>query len=111
MEDLRRNHMRTIRIGAALAALSCTIAHAADATAGKAVYEKACKSCHGADGTPNAAVAKMMKVDIADLKSTALSDADIKAVITSGKGKMQPVTSVTGASVDNVVAYIRSLRK
>ena len=103
--------MRMILIGAALAALSCTVLCAADTTAGKAVYDKSCKSCHGADGTPNAAVAKMMKVDIADLKSTSLSDADIKMVITSGKGKMQPVTSVTGASIDNVIAYVRSLKK
>jgi mono/diheme cytochrome c family protein len=103
--------MRTIMMTAALAALSCTVIFAADATAGKAAYDKSCKSCHGADGTPNAAVAKMMKVDISDLKSTSLSDADMKKVITEGKGKMQPVASVTGASVDNVIAYVRSLKK
>jgi mono/diheme cytochrome c family protein len=103
--------MKTVLTIAALATLSCTGAYAADATAGKAVYDKSCKSCHGADGTPNAAVAKMMKVDIVDLKSTSLNDADIKKVITEGKGKMQPVASVTGASVDNVIAYVRSLKK
>jgi mono/diheme cytochrome c family protein len=103
--------MRTILMTAALAALGCSAVRAADAAAGKVAYDKSCKSCHGADGTPNAAVAKMMKVDIADLKSTSLSDADIKTVITSGKGKMQPATSVTGTSVDNVVAYVRSLKK
>ncbi len=45
----------------------------------------------------------------ADVQAT--SDADIKAVIANGKGKMKPVASVTGASVDNVVAYVRSLKK
>jgi mono/diheme cytochrome c family protein len=94
-----------------LAALSWTAMFAADATAGKAVYDKSCKSCHGADGTPNAGVAKMMKVEIKDLKATDMSDADIKKVITDGKGKMKPVASVTGASVDDVVAYVRSLKK
>ena len=56
----------------------------------------------------------MMKVDIADLKSPAVqaqSDADLKKVITDGKGKMKPIASVTGASLDNVVAYVRSLKK
>jgi mono/diheme cytochrome c family protein len=102
--------MRLILIMAATAALSCTAVSAADAKAGKDTYDKSCKSCHGADGTPNAAVAKMMKVEIKDLKTTSLSDADIKKVITGGQGKMKPVASVTGSSVDDVVAYVRSLK-
>ena len=87
---------------------------AADTKAGQASYDKSCKSCHGADGTPNAAVAKMMKVDMRDLKSPevqAMSDDDLKKVITDGKGKMKPVASVSGAAVDNVVAYIRAWKK
>jgi mono/diheme cytochrome c family protein len=96
---------------AVLAALFCTAGYAADAKAGKDVYDKSCKSCHGADGTPNAGIAKMYKVDMKDLKTTDVSDTDIKKVITDGMGKMKPITSVTGASVDNVVAYIRSFKK
>ncbi len=106
--------MRMIVTIAAIAVLSCTAAFAADAKAGKDVYDKSCKSCHGADGTPNPGVAKMMKVDMKDLKSAdaqGMSDADIKKVITEGKGKMKPVATVTGASVDNVIAYVRSLKK
>ncbi len=106
--------MRTILSCFAIAALASTLGYAADAKAGKDVYDKSCKSCHGADGTPNPAVAKMMKVEMKDLKSAdiqAMSDDDIKKVITGGKGKMKPVASVTGASVDNVVAYVRTLKK
>jgi hypothetical protein len=40
-----------------------------------------------------------------------MSDDDIKKIITNGKGKMRPVTAVTGAAQDNVIAYIRSLKK
>jgi mono/diheme cytochrome c family protein len=105
--------MRTILMTVALATLCSTAVCAADAAAGRAAYDKSCKSCHGADGTPNAGVAKMMKVEIKDLKSAGvqgLSDADMKAIITDGKGKMKPVAGVTGASLDNVVAYVKSLK-
>jgi mono/diheme cytochrome c family protein len=106
--------MRTILTIFTLATLSTTAGFAADAKAGMAVYNKACKSCHGADGTANPAIAKMFKVDMKALSSAdvqATSDADMKAIIANGKGKMKPVSSVTGASVDDVVAYVRSLKK
>lgn len=95
-------------------ALASSAAFAADVKAGAADYNRACKNCHGADGTANPAIAKMMKVDIPDLKAAAvqgLSNAEIKDVITKGKGRMRPAASVTGAEVDNVIAYVRSLKK
>jgi mono/diheme cytochrome c family protein len=94
--------------------LAATAGLAADAKAGQVAYDKSCKSCHGSDGTPNAAIAKMLKVDIKDLKSAevqGMSDADLKKVITEGMGKMKPVKTVSGSDADNVVAYIRSLKK
>jgi mono/diheme cytochrome c family protein len=104
--------MRMILMTIAVATL-CATAQAADATAGKVAYDKFCKSCHGADGTPNAGVAKMMKVEIKDLKSAGvqgMSDAELQTIITAGKGKMKPAAGVTGASVDNVVAYLKTLK-
>jgi hypothetical protein len=56
----------------------------------------------------------MMKVDIKDLKSAEVqghSDADLKKIISDGQGKMKPVASVTGASADDVVAYVRTWKK
>jgi len=97
-------------LGFAAAAIA---AQAADAGAGKAAYDRSCKSCHGADGTANPAIVKMMKVDIKDLKSAdvqAMSDDDLKKVITEGKGKMKPVSAASGSAAD-IVAYIRSLKK
>jgi len=104
--------MRTI-IGLALAimvvlALSPTAAWAADAAAGKAVYAAKCKACHGAEGEGNPNMAKILKVE---MKPLASSTADVKEVITKGQGKMKPVASVTGADLDNVVAYVKSLKK
>src|SRR5438874_13781496 len=86
----------------------------AGADEGKAVYDRACKSCHGADGAGNPTVAKMMKVDIPALGSSAvqsLPDADLKAAVTKGKGKMKPVASVKGNQVDDVIAFVRTLKK
>jgi len=106
--------MRTILTTLTLVCLSGAAALAADANAGQAAYTRACKSCHGPDGTPNPAIAKMMKVDMQDLKSAAvqgMSNDDIKKIITDGKGKMRPVASVSGAALDDVAAYIHSLKK
>jgi mono/diheme cytochrome c family protein len=94
---------------AALAALCSTAVFAADAKAGKDVYDKSCKTCHGPTGTPPAGMAKAM--GIKDFTTTAFSDAEIKTAVTAGKGKMKPVPTVTGASVDNVAAYVTSLKK
>ena len=89
-------------------ALCSTGASAADAAAGKAVYTAKCRSCHGAEGEGNPAIAKMMKVELKPLGS---STADVKKVITEGQGKMKPMAGMTGADVDNVVAYVHSLKK
>ena len=105
--------MRSRFIIFALAAAAVTSIQAADSAAGKAAYDKACKSCHAADGAGNPAVAKMMKVDMKDLKSAdvqGMSDDDLKKVITDGKGKMKPVASASASAAD-VVAYLRTWKK
>lgn len=81
---------------------------------GKASYSKACATCHGADGEAKAAIAKMMKVDMKNLGSKevqAKSDADIKNIITKGQGKMKPIASLQGKEVDEVIAFVRTLKK
>jgi mono/diheme cytochrome c family protein len=59
---------------------------AADSAAGKAVFDARCKSCHGPDGQGNPAIAKMMN------------------------GNMKPVTTVAGVDLDNVVAFVHTLK-
>lgn len=89
------------------------IAYAADAAAGKDIYGSKCKTCHGADGQGNPGMAKVLKTEIKSLTSAdvqSLSDADIKTAITQGKGKMKPV-AISGADLDNVVAYVRTFKK
>lgn len=89
-------------------------APAADADAGKGVYMKACRGCHGADGTANAGVAKSQGVTmkhLGDPDVRKMSDADLKKAIVEGFGKMKPVRSVTPAQADDVVAFMRTLKK
>lgn len=77
------------------------------------VYAGKCKMCHGADGAPPAAMAKSM--GIKDLKSDDIqkqSDADLKTAIEKGKGKMPGFSGkLTAAQIDDLVKYIRSLKK
>jgi len=104
-----RKRMGTVVL-CAFAALSAT-AWGADAAAGKAVYAAKCKACHGANGEGNPAIAKMMKVEMKPLSAAAgMSEADLKKIITDGTGKMKPV-AVSGADLDNVVAFVKTLKK
>lgn len=99
-------------IGLTIISMSLTLgstgAWAADAAAGKAIYTAKCRGCHGAEGEGNPNIAKMMKVEMKPLGETS---ADVKKVITDGQGKMKPVAGLTGADLDNVVAYVHSLKK
>jgi mono/diheme cytochrome c family protein len=91
-----------------------TPAAAASAKDGEAIFAAKCKNCHGADGSGNPAIAKMMNVTMKPLGSAdvqAKSDADLKAVVTAGSGKMKPVTGILAGDVDNVIAYVRTLKK
>jgi len=92
-----------------------TMAQKGDANAGKDPFSKTCALCHGADGnSPKDAVAKMFKVDIPKLGSSEIqskSDDEIKKVITQGFGKMKPVSSLSDKDVQNVIAFVRTIKK
>jgi len=82
-------------------------AWAANPAAGKVIYTAKCLSCHGANGEGNPSKAKALKVELKPLSS---SKADVKKVITDGQGKMKPV-AIGGADLDNVVAFVQTLKK
>ena len=91
--------------------LACAVqsAQAASATAGQTVYKAKCQMCHGADGSGNLPKAKTNPLGGATVQ--AMSDAQLKNAVTAGTGTMKPVAGVAGADLDNVVAYIRTLKK
>jgi len=53
-------------------------------------------------------MAKVLKVEFKPLGDTS---ADVKKVVSEGQGKMKPVAGVAGADLDNVVAYVHTLKK
>lgn len=72
-----------------------------DVAAGKTVFEANCQGCHPAGGT-QAGVGPQ-------LSATQLDTAGITGIITNGQGAM-PGGLVSGADLENVVAYVDSLK-
>lgn len=86
---------------------------AGDAAAGQKIYMAKCKTCHGATGQGNPGMAKALKTEIRDLGSPEVqkkTDAELKKNSMEGIGKMK-ATTLSDADADNMVAYIRSLKK
>lgn len=86
----------------------------AGAPEGKTVFEAKCQACHGPKGEGKAAIAKMFKVEMPPLGSKEVqskSDADLKTIITDGKGKMKPIAGLSDKQKDDVVAFVRSLKE
>ena len=105
-----------------------TAAVAADAAAGKMKYDMFCVTCHGATGKGDGPGAppdpKPRDLSVGDFKfdtdadGTSGTDADLKNVIRNGAAKYGgsplmvawPAGAVPDADIDNIIAYIRSLK-
>ena len=84
----------------------------ADAAAAEATYKAKCAMCHGPDGKGATATGKTMGVkDFASDDVQKMSDADLSAAITSGKGKMPKYASLSADQVKDLVAYVRAFGK
>jgi cytochrome c6 len=89
-------------------------AMAADASAGKAVFEKSCVGCHGKDGKGNPAMAKVLGekgLDLTSKEATQKSDEELLKIIVEGAGKMPPQKSLSKDEQKQVLSYVRSLAK
>jgi cytochrome c6 len=87
---------------------------AADASAGKAIFEKSCVSCHGKDGKGNPAMAKVLGekgLDLTSKEATQQSDEQLLKVIAEGAGKMPAQKSLSKDDQKQVLSYVRSLAK
>src|ERR1017187_7021242 len=70
-------------------------------------------ACHGAGGIPSEGMAKSMGLKpLGGPGVQAISDADLTAAITNGKGKMKAFKgTLTDAQIKDLVTYIRTLKK
>lgn len=75
---------------------------AGDVAAGKTAFEANCQGCHPAGGTQAGAGPQ--------LTTSMLDAAGIRNQIVNGKGAM-PGGLVSGADLDNVVAYVESIKQ
>src|SRR5215470_4225787 len=91
----------------ALVALSLVTA-TAKADTGEATFKAKCAMCHGPDGKGETPTGKSMKVkDFSSEDVQKMSDADLSAAITNGKGKMPPYKTLSADQVKDLVAYVR----
>jgi mono/diheme cytochrome c family protein len=100
-------------IAALLLGSAGVAAQAADAKAGQAVYDKHCGTCHGPNGAAPPNVAKFQDGRITDLRSLkvqSMSDADLSKLVKGGTKGMRGDTTVAGKEMDDLVAFIHSLK-
>ncbi|MDR3749268.1 MAG: cytochrome c [Acidobacteriota bacterium] len=72
-------------------------------------YKAKCAMCHGAEGAGKAA---MGTKDLGSADIQKMSDADLNAAITNGKGKMPAYKGkLTDAQITDLVKYIHTLKK
>jgi cytochrome c6 len=70
-------------------------------------YKAKCAGCHGADGSKSMMGAKPLNGP----EVQKMSDADLNAAITNGKGKMPAYKGkLTDAQISDLVKYIRTMK-
>jgi mono/diheme cytochrome c family protein len=82
--------------------------YAADASQGRQIYQLYCSSCHGVDGVGYAGAAVP---DLRSFEIQQMSETELKQVITYGKDRMPPNAGIPWSSLDDLVAYVKSLSK
>jgi mono/diheme cytochrome c family protein len=98
---------------AAMLVLAASVVTPAFAGTGEADYKAKCASCHGADGLAATPMGKMFKIaSFKDPGQVKLTDAEMIASTTKGKGKMPAYDGkLSEAQIKDVIAYIRTLQK
>jgi mono/diheme cytochrome c family protein len=105
--------MKIIVIGSIALLASLTLAFAG-APEGKTVFASKCQPCHGPNGEGKPAIAKMYSVTMRPFASKevqARTDADFKKIVTTGQGKMKPLTGLSDKDVTDVIAFVRTLKQ
>ena len=118
----------TVALASLVVWLAPATAFAGDAEAGKTTYTVNCVPCHGETGKGDGPVGAVLQPPPRDLSSGDFvfdtdgdgqkgTDADLKAVISKGGAAfggsplMAPWPMLSDADIDNVIAYIRTLKQ
>jgi cytochrome c6 len=90
-------------------ALASTAFAAAD---GAAIFKAKCAMCHGADGSASTGMGKSMGLKpLGSPEVQKMSDADMTALVTDGKGKMPAAKGkLTDDEISAVVKYVKTLK-
>ena len=109
---MKNSMLWTMTFGLALMGVSLAATSAKADNTAEATYKAKCQMCHGPDGKGETPTGKAMKAkDFASEDVQKMSDADLSAAISAGKGKMPPFKTLTPEQVKDLVAYIRAFAK
>ncbi len=80
---------------------------------GAALYKANCNTCHGPTGAGDTPAGKMMKAKpLGSAEVQKLTDAEITASVTNGKGKMPAFGKKLSADdIKALVVYVRTFKK
>jgi mono/diheme cytochrome c family protein len=79
---------------------------------GAAVFKAKCAMCHGADGSASTGMGKTMGLKpLSSPEVQNMSDADLTALVTNGKGKMPAYKGkLSDDEIGAVVKYVKTLK-
>ncbi len=101
---------------AGIVPLNVALSGQANPEAGKKIYAASCQNCHGATGKGDSEMGAYLSPPPADLTAKptqAKTDAQLRKVILEGRtgtAMTGYAASFSGAQVDDLLAYIRSLQ-
>ena len=84
------------------------------ADTGADLFASKCAACHGKDGSGNTPMGKNLKLrDLGSADVQKMSDKEIKDIVDKGKPPKMPSYGgkLSSAQIDDLVKYIRSLKK
>ena len=79
---------------------------------GADIFKAKCAMCHGADGSASTGMGKSMGLKpLSSPEVQKMSDADLTALVTNGKGKMPASKGkLTDDEISAVVKYVKTLK-
>jgi cytochrome c6 len=91
---------------------SMALASAAFAADGAAIFKAKCAMCHGADGSASTGMGKSMGLKpLGSPEVQKMSDADLTALVTNGKGKMPAFKGkLSDDEISAVAKYVKTLK-